>query len=355
MLCHVFVTDWYDNMKPTDCIYVVPGIMGSSLARPGHGEPLVWSLNYEHLVDTLANNPDSLGPGELLEPVEVIRHVTVKNFIKVSSIYEDLLNFLRQCYKETRIVPFPYDWRKTNEASAQRLVRRILQDRRDQKRISIVSHSMGGLVTLLAVRMLKENPATRDVFEKIYRIVNIGTPHIGSLQSFRTLKEGRPRIFAPLDYWFAMIRLFHPFAAANLVDLLPTFNSLFELLPPQRLEILTRAGKTLSAIDPALWALASEDTLRQAVRVHKLIEDAPTERLATIYSSDLDTESGFHLDAKYGIASPQWEKGDETVTMRSAESVVERNRRRPVAARVVHKDLPNHRKVHDDLRFLLRN
>ena len=75
-------------------------------------------------------------------------------------------------------VTHPYDWRKSLWASAGGLKQRIeqLAAQNGGKKVYLVAHSMGGLL----VRAMLARHGTDDLWNKIGRIVFLGTPHYGS-------------------------------------------------------------------------------------------------------------------------------------------------------------------------------
>lgn len=156
-------------------VVVVPGIMGSSLLL-GNDEiwpPSAWAIvsrDYERIADLM---------NEDVEVGQIIRSVAV------ISVYKTLIRDVEACgYRrdgaERRLIEFPYDWRRSNSTSAGRLADRLdaaVEDGMPDE-ITFIAHSMGGLV----VRRLLEGGDYKDRswFNRIGRLVTLGTPHFGA-------------------------------------------------------------------------------------------------------------------------------------------------------------------------------
>ena len=126
-------------------VIIVPGMLGS---WPKYGS---WQLDpflhtYTDLVDTFKNNGYELG---------------------------------------TNLFVFPYDWHLDNNHSAELLKQKIDEAKRicDANKVDIVAHSMGGLVT----RVYAESSAYQN---DIDQIVFLGTPHLGSPESYPVWESG---------------------------------------------------------------------------------------------------------------------------------------------------------------------
>src|SRR5262249_47756515 len=146
----VAVTEGVRSMR---AVVLVPGIMGSRLALNGTEvwppTPFEVAAGYKRIADLLSAG---------LVPTDVIREVAC------FGIYSTLINSLSSWgYSEKvgggtsgRLVCWPYDWRKDNRDSAaafsQRL-RDLLQELGAGTRLTILAHSMGGLVARYAMEV----------------------------------------------------------------------------------------------------------------------------------------------------------------------------------------------------------
>lgn len=155
-------------------VIVVPGIMGSSLKLRGEEiwPPSVWDVltGYDRIADLM---DDEVQVGSIIYAVSV------------KPIYRSLISDVQACgYQEhgveRRLIEFPYDWRRSNSATAAELAGLLDSCAGDEppEQITFVAHSMGGLV----VRRLLESGdyADRAWFRKVRRLITFGTPHFGA-------------------------------------------------------------------------------------------------------------------------------------------------------------------------------
>lgn len=101
--------------------------------------------------------------------------------------YDDMVNLFKENgYVEGEtLFPFPYEWRLSNEVTAN-MLREKLEDVREQAQwplVDVVAHSMGGL----AARQYIASDAYAD---DIDQLVTLGTPHAGSPQSYLIWEGG---------------------------------------------------------------------------------------------------------------------------------------------------------------------
>lgn len=157
-----------------DCVVLIPGIMGSELQTPTGDviwPPTAWEVmtGYGRLAEIMRDD---------LVSTDIVRKVSCAN------VYKPLIDQIRDIgFTETgaakRLEIFHYDWRLDLERTAQ-----ALSDRLDAlvaagaSSLTIVAHSMGGLVTRLAVepdtfRGMSWHPKLKGVF-------TLGTPHLGA-------------------------------------------------------------------------------------------------------------------------------------------------------------------------------
>lgn len=173
-------------------VIVVPGIMGSSL-RLGNDEvwpPSAWDVitGYDRINELM---DDEVEVGTIIHKIAVV------------SVYKSLISDVERCgYTEAgtakRLVEFPYDWRRSNSVSAERLADRLdaLSDPAGSGTsvpddITFVAHSMGGLV----VRRILEGGdyADRRWFDKVSRLITLGTPHFGAPLALARL-QGKEKV-----------------------------------------------------------------------------------------------------------------------------------------------------------------
>ena len=153
-------------------VFVLPGILGSHIARDGKR---IW-LGFRLLggLKKLEYSPDE-PPGRFTADGAIGR------------IYDDLIKFLARSHE---VVEFSYDWRKPIEREAERLGAAIdaALDARSAtgQPVRIVAHSMGGLVSRT---MQLQCPAVweRMMAQAGGRLLMLGTPNGGSWAPMQTL------------------------------------------------------------------------------------------------------------------------------------------------------------------------
>ena len=198
----------------TQVAVVVPGIMGSELRA---ADELVWPGPFQSLVFTYDRLPALLS--DALAATDVIRSYSI------AKQYGALLEDLQRCGFEERgslptLFAFAYDWRKDNALAAQQLAQLldlVVEQHRGHAEISLVAHSMGGLVSRCFLESGRY--AARDGFKAVRRLITLGTPHRGAPLALTAALGLERRLFLSGE----QVR-----AIAN--D--PRYPSLYQLMPP---------------------------------------------------------------------------------------------------------------------------
>jgi hypothetical protein len=193
-------------------IVFLPGIMGTELFK---GDDLIWpgpvsSLRFRYkLMD------------QLLDPN--LRVGDIIRWFSVSEQYNALIAKLRQAgFSEdnSRLRVCPYDWRKRNEDAAEKLaqmIESIAAERGGQVEITLIAHSMGGLISryYLESGLFNQRPG----FTTVKNLFTLGTPHRGSPLALTAAVGLEKRLFLNKEQ------------VKQLVER-PEFPSLYQLLPP---------------------------------------------------------------------------------------------------------------------------
>jgi pimeloyl-ACP methyl ester carboxylesterase len=187
---------------PDHCVYVVPGLMGSQLClqrpRPAPDD-LLW-------LDPLDISQGQLGllamPGAPVMAGGPVLHGYLP--LKLALL---AAGYSVRC--------FPYDWRRDVAESAAVLARQL--DTEAARDISIVAHSMGGLVARIALNSSAES--------RIQRLITLGTPHGGSYAPVMAVRGVYPlvRRLAQIDQTNS--------AEALARDVFSSFYSLYQMMP----------------------------------------------------------------------------------------------------------------------------
>ena len=144
----------------------IPGVMGSLLDNQAKGGVWWIDIRARDLLDGLALSPD----GDLdRDPSDDIRP------FNVDISYSFVLNHLSQSQQFGHRI-LPYDWRKDLSRSSRSLIESVkeIHAANGGRQVHLVGHSMGGLLIRTALR---DDPT---LWDRIGKIVFIGTPHFGS-------------------------------------------------------------------------------------------------------------------------------------------------------------------------------
>ena len=199
-------------------VMVVPGILGSQLgiARP---RPLPNDVLWLDPIDIQVGRLGLLGldAGAPVIPLGVV-------------LYSHLKLRLRLRAAGFSVTLHPYDWRLGIEESAAALAERLREQ--GSRRLAIVAHSMGGLVSRAALAL--------SGTQRVERVVLLGTPNLGSFAPVQALRGT-----------YAVVRKIARLDAATTAERLTeevfnSFPSLYQMVP--------RAdGRGADLLNPSAW------------------------------------------------------------------------------------------------------
>lgn len=158
------------------------GIEATRVLSDTHIIPGLWKIDGYTAISRLITDNFEVAPGEIADP-------------EPNNFYE-----------------FPYDWRRSNRSSAQRLKELIdeklpaWQQHYPDAKVILLAHSMGGLVSRYYLEVLEGWPTCKA-------LITFGTPHRGSVDAVGTLANGFKKAFL------------------DLTDAMRTFPSVYELMP----------------------------------------------------------------------------------------------------------------------------
>ncbi|MEU1520519.1 hypothetical protein ABZ490_51975 [Streptomyces sp. NPDC005811] len=181
-------------------VYVLPGIGGSVLERPGE-QKAVWDAGFGDIAGLLSK-PHRLGVDEPLRPTGLIRSKRLLPGWTVVPGYERLVAGLAalpgtvidtghpdQRNPNANVVLFPYDFRLGVRHAAELLAADVHDRLKDLSpseqagRVVVVAHSMGGLVARYWLGPLEGWPLCRS-------LITLGTPHRGAPKALHLLANG---------------------------------------------------------------------------------------------------------------------------------------------------------------------
>jgi pimeloyl-ACP methyl ester carboxylesterase len=192
-------------------ILFVPGIKGSELYD---GSNKRWFPATTKDVELLNIKND-------LEPESVLRQVTpfgLTNFTQV--IYQGLLDE----FGHENLSIFPYDWRRSILVHVERLADRIINESKAiDGKVTVVAHSMGGMLSKLAIQRVYE----MGEIKRLNKFITIGTPWHGSPDAYKSLLYGEPGVFEKLWVFFQFL------SVEGTRKLARMFPSVYQLLPSE--------------------------------------------------------------------------------------------------------------------------
>ena len=295
-------------------LVVIPGFIGSELYR---GDTLLWP-NLRRMVRCPKSQIK-----EYWEEAEVrgmIRQLAViPGLIKAES-FGSLTNFLTQDlgYESGKdLLEFPYDWRRDNRETARLLAEAIRQWRqqpgRPADRITLVAHSMGGLVA----RLYLQHHGGADAVEQV---IFLGTPHRGSANSLLFLLTGRTelRLGGP-----GVLRV--SMKLRRVSEIVQGFASAYQLLPTDD-AVFFEDGSVFRPMDDDAWVDPTHKPLFEAAQAFSkdLLADAhtPVTPATCIYGYGRKTVGSLRIRrdsaGALSVVKINHSDGDATVLQQSA-------------------------------------
>lgn len=215
-----------------DIIVVLPGILGSALAKDGKE---AWGMSGGAIARTLFSigrnvknlalegddhTVDDLGDGVSATRLLPDMHL-VPGFWKIDG-YGTITKSIRDTFdvvEGENFFEFPYDWRRDNRVAARRLRREShewlkhwkVKSGNDDAKLILLAHSMGGLVSRA---FLELEEGWRDT----KTLVTFGTPYRGSLNAVGFVANGFPIGLGPIKIM-------------DLGAMLRTLTSVYQLMP----------------------------------------------------------------------------------------------------------------------------
>jgi pimeloyl-ACP methyl ester carboxylesterase len=256
-------------MALPDPVIVVPGITAAYLRDEYPVPPeTVWAVLSKDY-DRAALHPDDIldKTGKDARAFEATEPARVMPDQIFEIAYKELVEELRHnmTAKEDRpvpVYPFSYDWRQPLEAAAERLAafvdevigrtaltRHYFSDGyADRGTVSLVGHSMGGLV-------ITDYIARHGAERKVGKVATLASPFQGSFEVVVKVTTGTANLgTSPPSS--------REREAARLTP------ALYYLVPSFKSGLITDPGLPKSLFDPGLWQPSIVDTIAEYIRLH---------------------------------------------------------------------------------------
>ncbi|NLI80441.1 MAG: CHAT domain-containing protein [Deltaproteobacteria bacterium] len=276
-------------------VLILPGIMGSKLGRP--------RFLFD---DTIWIDPVDIVVGRLRELSLVDGRKDVQPVGVILLAYLKLKLRLKQAGFDADFHPF--DWRKGIPETGAELAARIRKETgRDSGRedLTLVSHSMGGLVSRAALKHLKDTGEA----SRVRRLIMLGTPNFGSFSPVQALSGTH-----------SMVRKVAAVDLANsreeLVNLIfNTFPGLYQMLPAR--DKFSGVDLYSAANWPATGMGPRDALLADAPGMHHSLAP-PDDRLALIAGVNQETVVSVRKEGEAFVYATSNE-GDGTVPLAFAQ------------------------------------
>ncbi len=264
-------------------VYVLPGIMGSTLGRPRGGilpDDVLWVDPLEVCAGRLMELALPRGNRFRALGVMLLAYLKLKLRLEVAGFDASF---------------HPFDWRQNVDALGRDLHERVRRDGASQ--VSLVAHSMGGLVSRAALSLDRER--------KVDRLIMLGTPNFGSFAPVQALRGSYPAVrkIAALDLRNSAEELAR--------RVFTTFPGLHQMLPaPERFDACDLYD---ARVWPADGTVPQQALLTDVARARKALA-APDERFVLIAGVNQETVTGMtHSDGTFTYSAGR--EGDGTVPL----------------------------------------
>lgn len=288
-----------------DVVVILPGILGSTLAKDGRtvwdmgaGAALRALVTLGRSVKDLTLDGDDPEADDLGDGVEAIRLLPDLHLIpglwKIDGYGAITARLQRQfdLRPGKNYFEFPYDWRRDNRVAARKL-RRASHDwlrhwreesGNDDARLVLLAHSMGGLVSRAFLELEEGWKDTRT-------LVTFGTPYRGSLNAAGFIANGFRKKVGPLTL-------------VDLTDMLRSLTSVHQLLPIYPC-IDDGTGEQKRPAEATGFPHLDPERAAAALDFHRSIESAVDEhRRDSTY-----LEQGYRLEPVVGTDQPTVNSG----------------------------------------------
>jgi pimeloyl-ACP methyl ester carboxylesterase len=289
------------KVPPLGNIILIPGVMGSNLARLENGDrDTIW-IHYLRIIagqiSTLKLAGDGKSPtvsGLKIVPTEIDKRTYARAVIKLRGRWN--------------VEPFAYDWRKDLDAASDSLLS-FINEKFGNQPVNLVAHSMGGLVSRNFIRRHKKRwESMRGDDKQGGRLVMLGTPNFGSFNI--------PQVLTGVESLVVLLSradLGHDLR--GVLEIINTFLGCYLMLPAPSKIPMSMQG----IYDRDTWGdwPISSDHLDRARQFHQGLEDPDTidpARMTYVAGCNRRTVSGLEVVSPGEFRYTETLEGDGRVT-----------------------------------------
>lgn len=337
----------------------IPGFYGTRLVQTSDRK-IVWLSAWQALFGskTAARTGFGVAGERALVPGTVLDCIPVIPGIYAKDVYAAFLGKLRaRLGTRSHLHLFAYDWREDYFAAVKQLARLVSElQHQGAASITIIAHSMGGLITSYYLRYGSQAPEeaveTWEGASHIDKVVLATVPFKGSMTAFHNMKHGarfglnttliKAQAFATFPSVYEMMPTYTPVLLDGRLTPLPytlyeselwerygwgflnTATSVSEQVRQKRLALVTVALHIGKQLYERLHAPLRHSPQLSTQMLYVFAKSHPTLARAVLLDAEPAPALLFHRDefAKHLPQQPYralFEDGDETVSVQSAQ------------------------------------
>jgi pimeloyl-ACP methyl ester carboxylesterase len=307
--------------EPKRPLVLIPGILGSKLCDENGN--VVWGTGRSlSNLEQLDLTPD--GTGIKLQHCGLINKIEILGPLYAIKAYDKLTIFLHSIgYVEGKnLFIFDYDWRQSNYKTAADFKQFVDAKIPSDQDFNILAHSMGGIIASIYL-------ANFSGADRVKEVIYLGTPFLGSMNTFGTLKDGwgvLENILAGGKDTIRRIVLSFP----SLLELLPRYQCCYvreDNNAKTNLDVFDASTwKRLGWLPPSLVDGANFETFKANLETAKtltpILITAPPQPLRVTFAGDAVSTRRLLGMKRDDVGPSGWlfseSRGDGTVTVWSA-------------------------------------
>jgi pimeloyl-ACP methyl ester carboxylesterase len=200
------------STEAANTVIFIPGIMGTEIwtnPQNGNAAERRWLPNGE--LGNVLNVRDQTRELAVNQSGTPINDLDIRG--PIGEYYDEMVRSLRN--EGYNVIEFGYDWRLSNNNNAKKLEE--LVDSLNVNKVSIVAHSMGGLI---ASKYLANKQSNAD---KVDKFITLGTPYYGAPKALYIMENGE------VSSWMN-----NQVISKVIKEMAPNMKSIYQLFPTKK-------------------------------------------------------------------------------------------------------------------------